>query len=231
MSKTVVIHQPDFLPHLAFFHRLIAADLYVALDHAQFVNGTSRSWTHRDKIKTARGEQWLTASVRKAPLDTPINAIELSETGWRARNLDLIRENYRTTRHFEEIYAELEALYALPCSRLCEFTLASIDMLLRLFGITVPRVLSSSLAPSGHGNELLVDMLRKVHATRYLSGQGARGYYQAPPFEEAGIQVVWQDFKHPVYPQLHGGFLPYLSSIDLLLNCGAERSREILRSC
>lgn len=229
MSKTVVIHQPDFLPHLAFFDRLLHADLYVMLDHVQFVNGTSRSWTHRDRIKTPRGAQWLTVSVRKTPRDTPINAVELSSTGWREQNLDLIRENYRSAPYFTEIFQELESLYALPCAMLAEFTIASIDMLLRLLGISVHRVLSSSLGPTGHKNELLVDILRKTGASSYLSGVGARDYFDPAPFERAGIRVAWQEFQHPVYPQLHGAFVPYLSSIDLLLNCGIEDSRRILR--
>lgn len=230
MSKTVVIHQPDFLSHPGFFHRFLGADLYVALDHVQFVNGTSRSWTHRDKIKTPRGEQWLTISVRKTPRDTPINAVELSKTDWRTQNLNLVRENYRSAAYFQEIFPELERLYALPCTRLVEFTIASIDMLLRLLEISIPRVLSSSLKPAGHKNELLVDILRKVGAKRYISGVGAREYFDPAPFEEAGIEVVWQEFRHPIYPQLHGEFVPGLSSIDMLFNCGAEESRRILRS-
>lgn len=230
MSKTVVIHQPDFLSYLGFFHRLLGADLYVALDHVQFVH-SNRGWTHRDRIKTPRGAEWLTVSVRKAPRDTPINAVELSDTGWRIQNLNLVRENYREAPYFNEIFAELEALYALPCTRLAEFTMASIDMLLRLFDIPIPRVLSSALQPGGHKNELLVDILRKVGATRYLSGVGARDYFDATPFFEAGIDVVWQDFKHPIYPQLYGEFVPYLSSIDMLFNCGVKHSCEILRNC
>lgn len=230
MRRTVVIHQPDLLPYLGFFHRFLNTDLYVGLDHVQFVH-SNNSWTHRDKIKTPRGAQWLTVSVRKAPRDTPINAIELSETEWRSQNLNLIRENYRDAPYFREIYSEVEKLYALPCTKLIEFTTASIDMLARLFGIAVPNVLSSSLQPTGHKNELLVDILRKVGATHYLSGLGARDYFDPIPFTEAGIEVVWQDFKHPAYPQLHGEFIPYLSSIDLLFNCGVERSREILRNC
>lgn len=231
MSKTVVIHQPDFLPHLGFFHRFLGADLYIALDHVQFVNGTSKSWTHRDKIKTPRGIQWLTVSVRKAPRDTAINAIELSDTDWRAQNLNLIRENYRKAPYFDQIFAEIETLYVLPCTKLVQITAASIDMLLRLFDITIPRVESSSLQPAGHKNELLVNLLRKVGATHYLSGVGARDYFESAPFSAAGIEVVWQNFKHPVYPQLYGEFIPYLSSIDLLFNCGIVKSREILRGC
>ena len=78
---------------------------------------------------------------------------------------------------------------------------------------------------------LLVDILQKVRADKYLSGVGAKAYFDPAPFAAAGIEVTWQDFKHPVYPQLYGDFIPYLSSIDLLFNCGIKKSHEILRSC
>jgi hypothetical protein len=46
-------------------------------------------------------------------------------------------------------------------------------------------------------------------------------------FERNGISVEWQDFAHPLYPQLHGEFVPFMSAIDLILNCGDE-SRAVL---
>jgi hypothetical protein len=52
-----------------------------------------------------------------------------------------------------------------------------------------------------------------------------------PLYDKANIGIVWQEFKHPVYPQLFGEFIPFLSSIDLLFNCGIDQSRLIIRSC
>jgi hypothetical protein len=52
-------------------------------------------------------------------------------------------------------------------------------------------------------------------------------YLDTALFERNGIAVEWQDYVHPVYPQLHGAFVPYLSAIDLLLNCG-EQSLSVL---
>ena len=109
-------------------------------------------------------------------------------------------------------------------------TLASIDLLGDMLGVGVPRKLSSELSPAGGRNEMLVDLLQKVGATHYLSGIGARAYFDPAPYAAAGIEVLWQDFSHPVYPQLHGEFVPNLSAIDMLFNCGIKQSREILRS-
>jgi hypothetical protein len=230
MVKTAVIHQPDFMPYIGFFHRLLQADIFILLDHVQFVSHSTRSWTHRDKIKTANGECWLTINVKKAPLGTPINQIELAENDWRAKNLNLVRENYQGAAYFAELFSRVQALYAIPYKRLVDFNIASIKMLMEWFGIEIPMINSSDMQPNGRKNELLVDLLKKAGANRYLSGLGARNYYQPEPFLDAGIEVLWQQFTHPVYPQQFGEFIPYLSSIDLFFNCGIEQSQLILRS-
>jgi hypothetical protein len=232
MSKTVVIHQPDFLSYLGFFHRLLFADVFVVLDTAQFVDGTSQSWMHRDKIKTPQGEKWLSLSIKKPPRDTAICDVLLSDAvDWRSANLSLLRENYKKALYFQEIFPYIEQLYAFKCERMMDFNLKSIEMLMTLFDIKVPMIFTSDLDAQGKKNELLVDILKKTAATYYLSGVGARAYFDPAPFMEANIEVIWQNFTPPVYPQLHGDFVPYLSSIDLLFNCGIDKSREILRSC
>lgn len=229
MDKTVVIHQPDFLPYLGFLHRFLKADLWVIFDTAQFVSGTSRSWQNRDLVKTPQGERWLTVGVRKQS-KAPICDIMLADSSWRQDNLNLLSANYREAPYFQEIMPLLNELYAFPCERLVDFNLKSISMLMQLFGIDIQTALASELNPAGKSNHLLVDILKKTGSSRYLSGLGAKGYFEPEPFIKADIEVVWQEFTHPVYPQLHGDFIPYLSSIDLLFNCGTQRSRQIIRS-
>lgn len=229
--NTVVIHQPDFLSYIGFFHRFLSADMWVVLDTVQYVSGTSRSWQNRDKIKTARGEKWLTVSVQKAPMETAIKEILLSGNNWRKDNLNLIQNSYSKAPYFNEVMPYIQELYGYECTRLIEFNIKSTEVLLDLFDIKIRIEFASNLEPVGKNNTLLVDILRKVKADKYLSGVGAKAYYDPVPFSDAGITVIWQDFKHPVYPQIYNDFIPYLSSIDLFFNCGIDKSREILRSC
>lgn len=231
MKKIIVIHQPDFLSYLGFFHRLLHSDLYVVLDNVQFVKGTSQSWMNRDKIKTQNGEQWLTVNVQKAPRGTNINEILLNSTiQWQKQNLNLLKQNYQKSKFFNEIFPYIEKLYDTKYEKLSDFNMASIFMLLELFNIKIDIVYSSELTTTKTKSERLVEILKQLKATHYLSGVGAKDYHIDEPFSDENIEVIWQDFEHPVYPQLHGEFIPYLSSIDLLFNCGIEKSREILRS-
>lgn len=230
MSKTVVIHQPDFLPYLGFFHRFLLADLWVVLDDAQFLTGGSKSWHNRDKIKTPQGERWLTVGVKKTPLDTMINEAFLADDGWEKKNLNLLAENYRKAPFFREVFPAVERLYAHDCVKLIDFNMRSIEMLMEMLDIRIKTIFASTLKALGKKTERLVDICKKVEATTYLTGVGSRDYLQESLFETEGMKVVWQDFKHPVYPQLHGEFVPYLSGVDILFNCGIKKSREIIRS-
>ena len=81
-----------------------------------------------------------------------------------------------------------------------------------------------------HKKDNGIDILKKVKASHYISGVGAKDYFDQGPFDNANIDVVWQDFNHPQYPQLHGEFLPYLSSVDMLFNIGSENSSRVMES-
>lgn len=224
-----MIHQPDFMPYPGFFHRLLNADLFVVLDHVQFLHN-SKSWHHRDLIRTPQGTAWLTVSVKKAPRSTAIRSIELAEdVNWRSRHLNLITHHYRRAPYFAEIMPYIEELYSLQTKKLVDFNLASIRVLMNLFGINIDLVMSSNLEPNGKGCDLLVDLIQKAGGTHYLSGSGARTYYRPEPFADAGIAVQWQNYEPVTYPQRYTGFIHNLSSIDLFFNCGVQAARIKLR--
>lgn len=227
---SVVIHQPDFMPHLGFFDRFLEADLYISLDHVQFVRNTSRSWTNRDRIKTPRGAQWLTVAVTKQSSFSPINTIELAKTNWREKNLKLLEENYKKTFGFPEIMPEIERLYSRPFRFLRDLNIASIELLMEMLDTKIKWTWASNLNPTGEKNELIVDLLKKVSATHYISGLGALAYFDEAPFKEAQIEVIWRSYNHPVYNQQFGDFIPNLSALDLLFNYGIRGSRQIWKN-
>ena len=68
---------------------------------------------------------------------------------------------------------------------------------------------------------------QRLGADIYLSGKHGRDYLNETRFAEQSIEVRYQDFKHPVYPQFWGDFLPRMSSIDLLFHCGESSLRAI----
>lgn len=227
--KRVCIHQPDFAPYLGFFDRLLDSDLFVILDDAQFQKG---GWNHRDQIKTPRGPAWLTLSVTKGPLHRPILDVELAANRevWVAKNLNQLRENYEQAPFFERVFPEIAAIYQQPWTYMVDINMAFLRYLLDRLEIDVEIVHSSTLGIPGASNQRLVDILRAVGGDHYISGTGALAYLDHELFGSAGIVLEIQQFHHPIYPQLFGDFIPFLSTFDLLLNCGPN-ARDIVRSC
>jgi hypothetical protein len=93
-------------------------------------------------------------------------------------------------------------------------------------------VFASNINIKGERTQRLVDMCLKLGATEFLEGHAGKGYLQGEGeqlFKDNGINLVYQDYNHPVYPQLYGEFASHLSVIDLLFNCGKE-SLNIIRS-
>ncbi len=112
LKKTACIHQPDFVPYLGFFQRLLMADVFVILDDVQFIR---RGWQHRDYIKGRNGRRWLTLSLQKGDFHQRINQVMLSnDKSWRNSHLNLLKDSYKRSKYFELIYPIVEAIYLHP---------------------------------------------------------------------------------------------------------------------
>jgi hypothetical protein len=99
--------------------------------------------------------------------------------------------------------------------------------MLRAFGIKTPLLYSSQMTVHDKKDELVLALCRAAGATTYISGPFGRDYLHERLFQEARIKIVYHEYCHPSYPQVWGGFEPYMSAVDLLFNCGPA-SIEIL---
>ncbi|HLP61300.1 MAG TPA: WbqC family protein [Candidatus Deferrimicrobium sp.] len=221
-KKIVAIHQPNFMPWLGFFYKWSKADLMVFLDDVAFTKG---SYINRTRIRDAANEQWLTIPVhQKGRLNQPI-----AETGikndlpWRDSVLGKLRSCYGKARYFKNYFLGFEAVIMKEHLLLAGLNIELLQWLAGLLEIKTPWVLSSSLeGVSGKATDRLVSICRQLGASAYLSGFGGQKYQEEEEFKKHHIELAVYDFQHPVYPQRGEEFIPGLSIIDLLFNCGTE---------
>jgi hypothetical protein len=232
----VTIHQPHYLPWLGYLHRMARADVFVLLDHVQFERGNGSSYQNRTRYRM-HGDldcvpRWLTVPVQQRSLAERILDKEI-DASWRGQtHASTLRHAYREALYLEPWWSQLKALLARPWRSLVELNIASIELLREAFGILTPLVRSSTLEVSGSKSELIVSICRALKADVFLGGLGGtRRYLEAAAFERAGIRVLWQNFRHPVYPQCGPApFMPGLTSLDLLFNCGPDARRLLLQA-
>ena len=215
------------MPWLGYFEKIAKADVFVFLDDVQY---KKNEWQNRNRIKTAQGPQWLTVPVT---YHFPEKITEVSvnnEQDWRKHQVHALTMNYSRAKYFDEVYHTLYAdLYAREWKSLADLNIESIRKAMQYMGITTKTVRSSELKTSSTSTQRLIEICSQVGAECYIAGAGGKEYMDGSLFDAAKIKVVYQDFKHPAYPQLFGDFQPCLCVLDLLFNCG-PKSREVLLS-
>lgn len=214
----VAIHQPQYLPWLGYFDKIRQADVFCFLNDVQF---KKNEWQNRNRIKTARGGQWLTVPVTYR-FPQKINAVTINNgVNWGRKHLQSLVTNYRKSPFFDDYIDFFEKLYARGWESISELNCEAVKGICELSGMAGGSfVMSSDFSLGDDPTGRLVDICRAVGADTYLSGKDGARYMDLEHFAANGIDVVFQEFRHPVYPQLYGDFLPNMSFVDLLFNCG-----------
>jgi hypothetical protein len=208
------------------------ADLFIVLDHVQFER---RNYQNRTRIKLDGKPHWLTVPVQQHSqqerlIDKRIDNPPATEVRWWGPNLcRTLKHAYRDAEYFGDYAPELFRILETRWQRLVDLDRATLDFLRDALDIRTPLMRSSDLAAGSMKSELILELCVAVGADAYLAGMGgSRSYLDRAAFARAGVEIVWQDFRHPHYRQAGGGeFLAGLASVDLLFNEGS-RARELL---
>ena len=226
---SAVVLQPSYIPWRGYFHQIFKADIFVFYDCVQY---DKHGWRNRNQIKTKDGCQWLTIPVATKGCvseGTPICEVMISlPDNWRNKHLRTIRMNYSRAPFLGKYSALLDEIYSREDKLLADFTCATTEKLARALGITETKFMrSSELGVEGTKTDRLLSVLKRIGATRYISGPSARSYLDEDALEREGIVVEYMTYDYPDYPQGPGGFEGRVSILDLLLNVG-DRSPEYI---
>jgi hypothetical protein len=227
---TVAIHQPNYIPWPGYLHKLAACDVFVYLDAVQYPRG--QSFAARNRIKTPNGVTYLTVPV-SVPKGSEGKAsyleVDFADDKWRRKHLATVEQSYARAPHFDEVFAPYSQ-HIESAESLVGLNIGLIDTFAEYLRIDTKRVrLSELLASFGQKTDLIVDIVRALDASTYLSGSGGgREYTDEAALREHGIELRFDEFEYPRYEQLWGDFEPDLSVLDVLFNCGRESPGLIL---
>jgi hypothetical protein len=227
MKNMVTMHQPNYLPWIGLFSKVMQTECFVIMDTFQY---TRHGVTHRNKIRTNAGSGYLTIPIGKEFATAKIKDIELpSDKGWREIHWQSIYQNYLKTDFFKDHADFFEKLYQQDYHYLWEINLDIIRYLLKSFEIQVEIIKASDLNIDMNlkHTDMIIAVLKSIGANTYLSGQSGRDYMELEKFQQNNLNCKFAQFKHPVYRQRYPVFEPNLSAIDLLFNIGPQSSQVI----
>lgn len=227
----IAILQPTYLPWLGWFDIADQVDSLVILDDVAF---SKQSWQQRNRLRTPQGLEYVTVPARTAGrMGQPILEVEIADARFASRLERTVSGNYGRAPYYDAIFPSFcTALRtATETGNLSKLNTGLIDWFCDELGITTRRFNSSELDVNGKRGDYVAALCETLEADDYLSPAGAEAYLleDRVAFDNRGIKVWLQEYRHPEYRQVFKPFIPYASTLDLLFNEGPH-AMEIIRS-
>jgi hypothetical protein len=210
--------QSSYIPWRGYFDFISNVDVFVFYDDVQY---TPQNWRNRNKLKTPSGTEWITVPVKQMCLEQLVSETLIdSDSPWARKHLAKLQGNYGKAKYFSDAQAVLEGLGNKAFRTISELNIHLIKQICAYLSIETPITLASNLALTGSRSHRLVDMMKKLQGTVYVSGSSAEAYLDKELFFQNGLRLEYKSYSYEAYPQLWGEFIGEVSIVDLIANCG-----------
>ena len=209
-----------YFPWVGLLEQISRADIFMHYDDVQFARG----FYNRVQIKTSGGSKWMTIPLRDQHRGQHINEVQIDErVDWRGQHRDMLKQAYQSAPYRDEMLTLVDQVFSKPAGNLADISRESIIALSRYFGLDAETnfMHSTDMNILGASTQRLHDLCLAVGMNVYITGHGAKNYLDHELFERSAIKVEYMKYRMIAYPQLHGEFNPYVSSLDLIANCGS----------
>jgi hypothetical protein len=213
-----VILQSNYLPWKGYFDLIHDADVFCFYDEVKY---TKNDWRNRNRIYTKNGLQWLSIPISRHAVKQKISEVELP-TDWAEAHHTSISIGYGRAPFFRNLQALIDEFYReKKFSYLSEVNQYTIRRISEYIGIETKFVNSADYKLEGDRVERLVNLLKQMGATEYISGPSAKDYISGNEglFADAGIKLSYKEYgSYPPYRQLLPEFENAVSIVDMIAN-------------
>jgi len=232
-KNSCAILQPHYIPWIGYFSMISRVEKFIFLDNVQYIK---REWKNRNKIRkhsTSNSAKWLSVPVTKATKSNLIKEVKISyEFDWVTEHLNSVKETYKKTKYFDEVFGIFEKIISDKEIFLSELNIKFIKEICKYVNIKSDFILSSELLAQGKKDYKLLDICKKVNSSFYLANNSTLEYLKTDIFSKNNIIVEPQNYNHPTYEQFFDNkqvvWVGNLSVLDLLFNYGSGSKTIIL---
>jgi len=215
----VSISQPTLFPWIGYFNIIKNSDVFVFLDNVKF---EKRSWQMRNQLKAVskdgESQVWIRIPTKIRKTDTLIKDVLIDNSqSWKIKHKNTFRSHYG--KRVDEI-SFLNEIYQKDWEKLADFNSDFIKKCCKFLELTTKMVKASELSVTGKKSQLLLNICKQFSATKYLSTIGSKEYLEKDKkkFENEKIEIIYHNFRHPIYKQIGKEFIENLSILDLIFN-------------
>ncbi len=225
----LAIMQPYFLPYIGYFQLIDSVDLFVVYDDVNYIK---KGWINRNNIQVGHEPHLFSLPLQSVSQNKYINETQLDANPvWKSNLLKTIQQSYRKAPFFDAVFPLLESIVVYEeqnLARYCAHSLQEISSYLQLG----TRFVTSSEIAKNHslkGQEKILELCKKLHATEYINAIGGMALYDRNAFSDAGITLHFLKTNPINYRQFKAEFIPWLSIIDVMMFNDITQTKALLQ--
>ena len=227
--KKIGIHQPNLMPWLGYFYKIMQSDVFVILDDVQFQK-TGSSYTNRVSILQKGVSQYITVPIKRKEGVWKINESEFSHPKWRNKVKGSLQACYGKAPFFKENKEFIFDLIDFEATYISDFNANFIIKISERIGFQGKFKFSSDLQINTVSTERLIEIIKYFEGNVYLSGKGGANYQDEDLYEMAKISLKYLEFYNEAYPQVfNDGFEAGQSIVDAIFNIGFDGVKNLLK--
>ena len=130
-----------------------------------------------------------------------------------------------------EVFPIIFGILNYESTNLSKFVINANKSLASFLDIKTKLFTSSELLHNQHlnGQERIIDICKTMGASAYINHIGGKTLYHDEVFQNNGIQLKFVKTLPFSYVQTGvSEFFPFLSTLDVLMNCGKEQTKQYL---
>ncbi len=224
MKKILSCLQPTYLPWIPFFERVILSDVFIILDDVEF----SKNSNHNRNFIKANSKQLLLTVPVKYKNHIMIKDIEIdNKKNWKKKHWESIKQTYGKLLYFKNFSTELEEIYNKDWKYLSNLNIELIKFFVKYLKIKTNIFLSSNIRVEGNSNQKLINLCKYFDADTFVVKKNTEHYHPKKVFLENNIEFKYISNKIINYEQQGDNFIPSLSILDYVSNCGSSLIEQI----
>lgn len=223
--------QPYFFPYIGYFQLISSVDEFVIYDNIKY---TKKGWINRNRLLLNGRDTTFTLPLKNDSDRLAVVERKISDT-WsneRLKLLDRIKQSYKKSEFFDDIFAILQDSFMSDETNLFEFVYQSLVKVNAYLEIKTPFVISSGI-PIDHSlksEDKVIAIVKERKANLYVNAIGGIDLYSREKFKENSLSLKFIKSNPIQYAQWKGEFVPWLSIIDVMMHNSKEKIREYLKS-
>lgn len=220
-------HQPNYWPYPGLIGKIMKSDCFVYVTKVQF---EKKSWQKRNRVRTKDGWTYIQIpTITKGKMEQNICDVMINNNeNWREKNHKTIELLYSKAPFYNKYKDFLKDLYEHEWEKLVDIDIYIMQYLLNELNINTKIFYDTDFDFCGKKTDMLVDMCKKLKCDTYLSNLGSSAYVDISCFTNNGLNHQYINYVGEKYPQQFGGFEDGLTILDMLMNCGPQKTREII---